>query len=93
MTTITKKIVFTPKENQYENLKKDLIFLTSLSQKEKGCLLYHLYENSNRFIILESWENTSYLDAHKRTTHFTDFKSQTSDLIQDKSSENWNFIF
>ena len=50
-----------------------LIHLSSI-RKEKGCLSYHLYQNTqqpNQVSFIELWQNQAVLDTHSASAHFT----------------------
>lgn len=48
--------------------------LVSKTQKEEGCISYHLFRDVNDNSILtmiEEWESQAALNAHMKTEHFT----------------------
>lgn len=50
-----------------------ILELAGHSQKEKGCVGYDIYENSEKkdtLMIIETWENPEVLSAHEQTGHF-----------------------
>ncbi len=89
---ITKKISFTPKLGQDLSLEKSLYSLTKQSKKEDGCLFYYFFKQEQNFIILEAWEDSSSLESHKQTPHFNLFKQQTLELVESKTSKEWDFL-
>jgi len=87
--SIAKQINLTAKANCEGALLTLLQNMVSLSLKEVGCIRYELYQINDRlasFFLLEIWENSDALDAHKRSAHFIDFVSQMPNLVEDKSS-------
>ena len=89
MTTLCKQIEIIAKANSIDNLKQLLTELIEPSRAEPGCVKYELYqceEQSERFIIIESWESAEALNAHKSTPHFQHFKLAMPELVEDKSS-------
>ena len=89
MTNLCKQIEIIAKSDQVDSLKQVLTALVEHSLAEAGCLGYELYqceEQLERFIIIESWESTKALSAHKLTPHFLHFKLALPELVEDKSS-------
>ncbi len=88
MSMINKLIRFTAKPGCSNDLLTLLRGLVAPSKVEPGCLKYELYQSrSDRFILLESWQDQAALDAHKNTAHFAHFKAQLDAYCVDKTSE------
>ncbi len=90
---ITKSIIFNPVEGKEDELRALLMSLVEPSRNEAGCLTYDLYETEDGdFLIVETWENADYLEGHKTTDHFLNFKELGPDLIEDKMSESLTLL-
>lgn len=61
--------------------------LTEKSRREKGCVDYGAYENSQDssvLMICETWENEAALAAHEKTEHFVTLVGKTQQLAEMK---------
>ena len=68
--TVTKNVP-TEKQEEWLKMAKELAQET---WKEDGCISYNFVrskDNSDRFVIVEQWENMTKLEAHFATPHFT----------------------
>jgi quinol monooxygenase YgiN len=76
MIIVTAKMTVKPEMKEVFILEsKDLI---SSTRKEKGCISYDLYintENKNELIMLENWDDIDSLNKHMETDHFKKFGS------------------
>lgn len=57
--------------------------LIDTTRQESGCLDYTMVQadnDKNKLVILESWENQQYLDAHSASTHFAEYVPQLAAL-------------
>ena len=57
------------KSGHEDEVRKSLIALVAPSQKEPGCISYHLFEDkyyTGSFTTVEEWESEEALDAHLR---------------------------
>lgn len=64
----------TTQEN-LELVKSELIKLVEPTLSEKGCIDYKLHqdnEDPNVFLFYENWETADDLDAHMKSSHFTE---------------------
>lgn len=60
-------------EENRRHLKEAAVELVAYSLRDKGCIDYDLYEsatNSDRLMIVETWETDADLKAHQATEHF-----------------------
>ena len=90
---ITKSIIFNAVEGKEDELRELLMSLVKPSRDEAGCITYDLYETEEGdFLIVETWANDGYLDGHKTTEHFLNFKEVGPDLIEDKMSESLTLL-
>lgn len=73
-------------ENRKEVL-NTLLELAELSQKEKGCIAYDIFESSTDrevLMICETWTGEKELNAHERTSHFVSLVGKTQQLAEMK---------
>lgn len=57
--------------------------LVAFSLRDKGCISYDLYgslTNSDRLMIVETWESKEDLKAHSETKHFKRIVPELQDL-------------
>ncbi len=77
--TITKKVVFVAKEDSVEELKALLTTMVSPSRNSNGCLLYDIYQMSDKpttFVVMESWEGEEALKGHQHSAHYLHYKQK-----------------
>lgn len=77
---VSKSVVKQDKVNEYKLLTVKLIEET---RKEAGCISYDLcehIENPNILTFIEKWESKEHLDAHMKTTHFTEIVPKLKEL-------------
>lgn len=80
-------------EGREEELKELLMSLVAPSRDEAGCVTYDLYETEDGdFLIVETWQNADYLEGHKTTDHFINFKELAPELVEDKMSESLTLL-
>jgi len=87
---ITKKVVFIAKDESINELKALLTDMVKPSQKEKGCLLYEIYQTNEKphtFVVIESWENEAALEGHKNSAHYAHYKANFEPHVADKYSD------
>lgn len=87
--SITKQINLKAKSDQVAALLEILKDMAVKSKEEKGCVTYQLYQQTQNpadFCLIETWENSDDLAAHKETDHFKNFVLKAPDLIEEKSS-------
>lgn len=62
-----------------------LTTLLELSRKEDGCCNYDLHrdiQDSSVFILHETWESATHVDAHNLTPHFETAVSMLQDITE-----------
>ena len=82
MIVIAAKIKVKPqKKRDFMKVAKNVI---GPSRKEKGCISYNLYaetDDSNGFLFFEEWESEEAIHAHFREPHFIDFAMKNKSMI------------
>ena len=84
---ITKWIEFSVEENQLDLFSKAMVKLEIESSQEQGCSDYRVYQSEDDatlFTVLESWETVEDLEAHRVSSHITEFKTQCAKMILNK---------
>lgn len=77
-----------------ENLQKAIDLYSELineTRKEKGCIAYNLFQDTNNECILsmiEEWESKEYLDVHSKSEHFTRLVPQIGKLGEGEATVN-----
>lgn len=92
---ITKKVVFVAKEDSINELKALLITMIEASREEEGCLLYNIYqltEKPTEFVVVETWENQSFLDAHGKSAHYNHYKANFEQYTADKYKDDMTIL-
>lgn len=82
ISVVAKNIVKNNRTEEFKSLAKELIKETL---KEKGCIEYSIYEDSEKNNILtfiEKWENMAVLKAHFETPHFKKIVPQFQELTE-----------
>lgn len=72
----------------------NMLRLAEASRAEQGCLGYEVFENSRdslRFIIVETWESESALQAHQQTEHFKIRAAKNGELRTSSSLLKFEF--
>lgn len=88
---ITLNVFFDVKE---ENKKEYLELLDQMvveSNKEEGCSYYHLLEDqtqTNRFTLIEYWDNQAALDEHNKTSHWIHFNDTVNNYLTTSYEEH-----
>lgn len=83
------------KEGAIEKFKELSISLVEESQKEEGCIEYHLYSDSldqNVVCFIEKWKNQEALDLHETLPHFTNVIGDLVKLCAEPAIKNKFFI-
>ena len=84
---ITKLIQLRAKPAKSTELNSLVQSLIEPSRHEVGCIKYDAYsDDSGSIYILEEWESSETLEAHKLTAHFLNFKQAGPELIEEKGS-------
>ncbi|MFR9164885.1 MAG: putative quinol monooxygenase [Dysgonomonas sp.] len=71
-----------------ENIKPIFENIAANSQKENGCIYYHVHQaigDSTKFVILEKWKSQEAIDFHNNTIHFKEYKEKTKDMFSEKN--------
>lgn len=82
ISVVAKNIVKDNKIEEFKSLAEELIKETL---KEKGCIEYSIYEDSEKNNILtfiEKWEDMEVLKAHFETPHFKKIVPQFEELTE-----------
>ncbi len=59
---------------KHKEVLQTLIFMTTLTENEKGCLSYGIYgdiEDENIFNLISEWETRPHLNRHMRSDRFS----------------------
>lgn len=70
-----------------EALKTCLQELSVGSNAEPGCLEYRVFQKGSEFYVLEKYESSDALAAHKSSEHFLKAKAAFADLVEAKASD------
>ena len=92
---ITKKVVFIAKDECVQELKDLLITMIDASRAEAGCLLYNIYqltEKPTEFTVVETWENQEYLNAHGQSDHYNHYKAHFEPFTADKYKDDMSIL-
>ena len=92
---ITKQVVFIAKDGCVEELKRLLSTMVLPSKASNGCELYDIFQardESNKFIVVESWRDEKALDGHKASAHYAHYKSNFEQYCADKYVIDLDFI-
>lgn len=92
---ITKKVVFIAKEESINELKDLLITMIDASRKEPGCILYNIYqltEKPTEFVVVETWKNEDYLKAHGQSDHYNHYKANFEQYTADKYKDDMQVL-
>jgi quinol monooxygenase YgiN len=90
MMSITKRVTFIAKEGKEKELKELLVAMVEPSKKEKGAVLYNIFqykENPRKFMAVETWESESALDGHKASPHYKIYKTSYEPYCQSKYTD------
>jgi len=82
ISVVAKNIVKNNRTEEFKSLAKELIKETL---KEKGCIEYSIYKDSEKNNILtfiEKWENMEVLKAHFEAPHFKKIVPQFQELTE-----------
>lgn len=92
---ITKKVVFIAKNESVQELKDLLITMIKASRAEPGCLLYNIYqltEKPTEFTVVETWENQECLNAHGQSDHYNHYKANFEPFTADKYKDDMTIL-
>ena len=67
---------FQAKEGEYKRALEAAIALVAKSRSHNGCISYDAFESATRpdvFVIVETWESQTVLDAHMATPEFKEY--------------------
>lgn len=74
------------KAGEADNVKPLLLELVANSLKEKACLQYELYqdsENESLFIFHETWKDAAGLEQHTQQEHYKQFSQAVVPLLEE----------
>lgn len=92
---ITKKVVFIAKDECINELKALLTTMIEPSRAEEGCLLYNIYQITERpaeFVVVETWETQEHLDAHGTTDHYNHYKANFEPYCAQKAKDDMQIL-
>lgn len=84
-TPLTLIATITALPGHAEAVEAGLRQLVPPSQAEADCLQYNLHrhqQQSNRFIMVEQWQDAAALSAHQQTAHFLYFGETCGNLLE-----------
>ncbi|MFG1927364.1 putative quinol monooxygenase [Cryptosporangium sp. NPDC048952] len=70
-----------PKPEDREAVKEALLAAAPLVHEEKGCHLYAMHENDDRFVVIESWESLEDMGTHASGDAFTTMSAALKDKL------------
>jgi quinol monooxygenase YgiN len=80
---------FYPKKNKKDEVKKIILSMVNPTRTEKGNEVYNFYEENNydinniSFHLFEIYKNNDALDFHKKTSHYKNYRSKITDLLEE----------
>lgn len=80
------------KENKSAYLKEELTKLVEPTLAENGNLGYQMHqdlENSNKFVVVEEWNDTQAIHEHLMTAHI---KQYTIDTKENQAIESFEYV-
>ncbi|WP_413098138.1 putative quinol monooxygenase [Streptomyces sp. Inha503] len=75
---------FTPAPDRAPQLRALLEGMIDPTRSEPGCRSYDLYTTESAapdFVLLERYQDSAALKAHRTTAHYTAYRAQLSDLL------------
>ncbi|AEM84171.1 putative quinol monooxygenase [Streptomyces violaceusniger] len=75
---------FTPVADRAPQLQALLEWMTAPTRSEPGCRSYDLYTTQAEvldFVLLERYEDTAALEAHRATAHYKAYRAQLPGLL------------
>lgn len=85
--------LITEDEEKRKKLIEKATELVAFSLRDKGCISYDLYgslTNSDRLMIVETWESADDLKAHTETEHYKRLSPEIQELAN-MTLEKFNF--
>lgn len=82
--------MFVAKEGQEDALLNTAKELVAASQSDEGVIEYDIYSSVTRpgyFMIFETWDNQSSLDAHSAASHFTTLVPRLKELSESTATD------
>ena len=67
-----------------DQLRKELLAMAVETNKEDGCVQYHLHESVDQkgtFVFYENWTSSEALAAHGASPHISAFRAIRADLL------------
>lgn len=77
---------------EFEQLAKELV---EESNKEEGCIEYHLYQDleyPNRYTYIEKWKDQEAIDAHNQSKHYTSIVPKMAELAEGPTEVSFHKI-
>ena len=87
---MSKKIVFAsffPKSEKINEVKNIILTMINPTREEKGNEIYNFYEEKKddgkniSFHLFEVYKNSAALDFHRNTSHYKNYRSKITDLL------------
>ncbi|MEV0053505.1 putative quinol monooxygenase [Saccharopolyspora sp. NPDC050389] len=75
---------FTPAHEHADQLQKLLEGMVAPTRAEAGCHFYNLFAtqtDDTQFVLLECYEDSSALEAHRASAHYKNYRAQLPDLL------------
>ncbi len=75
---------FTPTPEHADQLQKLLEEMVAPTRAEAGCHFYNLFAtqaDDAQFVLLECYEDSSALEAHRASAHYKNYRAQLPDLL------------
>jgi quinol monooxygenase YgiN len=75
---------FTPTPEHADQLRKLLEGMVAPTRAEAGCQFYNLFATQTdeaRYVLLECYEDSSALEAHRASPHYKNYRAQLADLL------------
>lgn len=88
---ITLNVFFDVKEDSKQAFLSLLDNMVVESNKEAGCSYYHLLKDltqTNRYTLIEHWDNQEALDGHNKTKHWIHFNDTVNNYLSTPYEEH-----
>ena len=85
-------VKFDVKKGQVDGFMDVINPLIEGSRKEAGCFEYNLFledDTTNKFILVEKWQNQDALDFHNNTDHFIEYAPQLQSFCHAITAERY----
>ena len=84
------------KPESKDDILKAFETLVSETRKEKGCIIYDLFQNGedpNNFILIEKWATQEDLDNHSTSDHFKDYLNDSDGKFEKAELKKVNPVY